>query len=111
MKGGQARLQLKCADQAEASNWEQHIYQRLDWLHEESELQDEADRYDEEMSLEKNKSGKGGAGSGSGGGEHAPVQLSGWLKKKSPKKYTGLQVHDVSFPYCCITLQQKQQSQ
>ena len=31
MKGGAARLQLKAADQAEAGNWEQHIYQRLDW--------------------------------------------------------------------------------
>lgn len=88
MKGGQARLQLKGNDQAEGNAWEQHIYQRLDWLHEEAELQEEANRYEEEMALEKE-----GAGSRkTGQPERAPVQYSGWLKKKSPKKYAGMQV-------------------
>ena len=94
MKDGLARLHLKCADQAEASNWEQHIYQRLDWLHEEKELQEEADRYDEEMALENNAVRK------TGPGDREPVQVSGWLKKKSPKKYAGLQVQHYS-NFCC----------
>lgn len=96
MKGGQARLHLKCADHAEATNWEQHIYQRLDWLHEEKELQEEADRYDEEMALENNSARK------TGPADREPVQVSGWLKKKSPKKYAGLQVRRQRL--CCAML-------
>jgi hypothetical protein len=42
-----------------------------------------ADRYDEEMDKDKTTSDTD---------NRAPVHVSGWLKKKSPKKYSGLQV-------------------
>lgn len=90
MKGGEAKLQLKAADQTEASNWEQHIYQRLDWLHHESELQLAADQYEEEREKERQQAGEVGVGAADKA--LVPVLFSGWLKKKSPKKYAGLQV-------------------
>lgn len=83
MIGSGAKLQLKANDQAEGSLWEQHIYQRLDWLHHENELQELAERYDKEMEKDKNNLS---------GEDIVMVEFSGWLKKKSPKKHAGLQV-------------------
>ena len=78
-------------------------------LHHESELQDLADRYEEEMQRDvgggqQQSQGQGpqsdgdahssSSGDGSSTTAAAPVLYSGWLKKKSPKKYAGMQVRD-----------------
>lgn len=77
-----AKLQLKADSEAEGRRWEQHIFERLDWLQHEKQLQEEALRYAEEVSK------KGTVQTDMG----EPVAYAGWLKKKSPKKYAGLQV-------------------
>lgn len=79
MKGGEC-ISIKSNDWKESSKWVFGINQRIEWI-------------DQEIMLEEQlQSVAAAVGFNGGAGVQPPVSLSGWLQKKSPHKYAGLQV-------------------
>jgi hypothetical protein len=73
MKGGESLL-IKSTDWKESTKWINAINQRIEWIaHENTLIKDNPESAE---LLETYK----------------PVSLSGWLQKKSPHKYGGMQV-------------------
>lgn len=82
MKGGED-FQLKCNDNKDVNKWINAIQARMDWVKHEKELMEAAST---SLLNDSNNSNQSSTTSTS-----TQIKLGGWLMKKSPHKYGGMQ--------------------